>query len=119
MKDKNVAKKYLIAVSALFVVLFVITSTALWALLEYNKIALDSVSDAVWIGALSAYLPCASFTGFCLCFFPFIKKDPSKQIQILLVVFFPIALAVITLIGIVMLIPTFLYEIIVALKKGL
>ena len=109
MNDKNVAKKYLIMTSALFVVLFLITTGLLFALerISWGQISLISLA--------CAYLPCASFTGFCICFMPI--KEFTKAMKIALIFFFPIALAGITLIGIVMLVPTYIKELII-LKKG-
>lgn len=115
MNDKNVAKKYIIAVSIMMVAFFGITMLLMYLLKLGGSLLQPTTSEAMLISLASAYLPCASFTGFCVCFLP--VREMKKTRMILLVVFFPLTLAFITLIGIIMLIPTYIKEIIVLAKK--
>lgn len=116
MNDKYVAKKYLIMASVLFVGAFVITLALMLGLKAGDKLKFDlSFLQMLGISLVCAYLPCASFTGFCICFIPI--KELTHKNSILLVALFPIWLVLITLAGIVMLIPTYVKEIIVISKN--
>lgn len=114
MNNKYVAKKYIIAVSIMMVAFFGITMALIFVLKLGGSLLQPTTSEALLISLASAYLPCASFTGFCVCFLP--AKELKKKTMICLVVFFPLTLAFITLVGIAMLVPTYVKEMIILFK---
>lgn len=116
MNNKYVAKKYIIAVSIMMVAFFGITMLLMYLLNLGGSLLKPTAIEAILISLGSAYLPCASFTGFCICFLP--AREMSKTKMILIVVFFPLVLAFITMIGIIMLIPTYIKEIIILTKNA-
>lgn len=111
MNDKYVAKKYILAVSIMMLAFFGITMVLMLALKSGGSSFQPTASEMLLISLASAYLPCASFTGFCICFLP--VREMKKSKMLLLVVFFPLVLAFITAIGIIMLVPTYIKEIMI------
>lgn len=115
MNNKYVAKKYILAVSIMLLAFFGITLALMLGLRAGGSLLSPTTKEIMLISLGSAYIPCASFTGFCICFLPVKKMKKSKMV--LLVVFFPLVLAFITLLGAIMLIPTYIKELIIIIKQ--
>lgn len=105
MNEKRFAKRYIISVFALYffgaVFLFLLTFFLSNRNDAPNALTINQV---LAFSLLFPLLPCASFAGFCTAFRK-IKEFKTWQ-KIALCVFFPVTLALITLYGFVMLIPS-------------
>jgi len=107
MEKKKIAKRYLISTAALFAGGFVIAYLTMLALLSRGgaTVTITSVQQVLLSLAL-ALLPAGSYTGFVLCGLKLIKREaPGKGVMIAVCIFFPITLALLTLFGIIMIIP--------------
>ncbi len=100
--EKEFAKKYLITLSALF---FGGTAVLFALMLAFKGFESELTPTAMLgIAALCALVPSGSFAGFVL-LGSRIKEIGTKR-AVLLIVFFPLILVLVTLYGIVMLIPS-------------
>ena len=116
MNKKEVSKRYLTFGLILFFAGAVLIAALLAALkgrasvdLTAGRIALISVSSAV--------LALGSFTGFVLAGLWFSERDkPDRAVIIAVCVFFPITLALLTVFGIIMIIPANIKAITVLLR---
>lgn len=117
MDKKEFAKKYLKTVIPLFAVLLFLSALIIFGI---SALPLSNVNwstcQKLLIAICCAYLPCASFTGFCLCFG---KVQQLGKIGIIMIcVLFPLTLALITVIGVLVLIPAVFYAMYLVLKNN-
>ena len=116
MSKKSVAKRYLLIVSAMFVVFALLSFLIIFGIGNAYGSTLDmTTAQRAFLALGCAYVPCASFSGFCICFFRI--KELSRRGKILLCFFNIIALAAITVVGIVGTVPYIIYSICVLIKK--
>ena len=119
MKDKEVAKKYLVAVLALYgggvLVLTLLTAalarsdTALW-----HGVAVTPL-HALACGAALSLLPAGSFTGFV--WWGVRLKETELKRGVLFIVLFPLVLIFVTVFGIVMFLPC-VFRAVVTIIRG-
>lgn len=116
MDKKTFSKKYLKIVSIMFFALLVLSLILVFGV---SASKLSTVSWGTWqklaVAAGCTYLPCASFTGFCVCFAK--VKQFNKAGIVMLCVLFPITLALVTAVGILAQIPAVFYTAYIALKS--
>ena len=117
MENKKYAKRYVFSLLGLYfsgvVFLFLIT----FFLSNRNDVnnAL-TFGQVVAVSLLLPLLPCSSFAGFCTAFRNL--KEFKRRQKIALVFFFPITLALITLYGFIMLLPSFIKQFAVLIRKS-
>ena len=102
MKNKGVAKKYLISVSALFIGGFLISLIIITAA-EGRSAAAFTAAQRILTALGCAIVPSGSYTGFV--YFGLKAHDIKKSKAVLLIIFFPLLLALLTISGIIMIIP--------------
>ena len=116
MSKKSVAKRYLLIVSAMFAVFALLSFLIIFGVGNAYGSTLDmTTAQRVFLALGCAYVPCASFSGFCICFIRI--KELSRRGKILLCFFNIVALAAITVVGIIGTVPYIIYSICVLIKK--
>ena len=108
MEKKKTAKRYLISSAALFAAGFAISYVTVIALLSSGKATVDFTPlQQVLLSLGLALLPTGSYTGFVLAGLKLLQKDaPGKGVMLAVCIFFPITLALLTVFGIIMIIPS-------------
>ena len=97
--DKNVAKKYLFSVVLLIAAGYLISFIILYAVSK-------SAEQSALYSVIPAVLCAGTYTGFVFFGLKLIKENKlSKGVLIAVCVFFPITLAIITVSGIILIIP--------------
>lgn len=116
MDKKEIAKKYLIMVLSLLIACVLLSALLVFAISHSSieTISLTNLQKTLLILA-AGYVPSASFTGFYACFLNI--KSFNRFLKIALVLFFPITLIIITIVGIVMVIPSIIKAIVVLLNS--
>lgn len=116
MDKKEFLKKYLKAVVILFCSLFILSLILVFGISASNISNVDwMIVEKILVAVGCAYLPCASFSGFCMCFYRFNNAD--KKAKLMLTVFFPVTLAVVTVVGCVCLVPFAVYSFCYCIKN--
>jgi hypothetical protein len=111
MKDKTIAKKYLITSLLLIAVFTLITFIILFAIVKTGNSSIYLQNGEILLLSLAcAYVPTGAYTGFCICLLPI--KQLTKSIKFCIVFLFPLVLLGIIIIGNIMLIPTIIKSII-------
>ncbi|MBQ7203856.1 MAG: hypothetical protein IJS03_07580 [Eubacterium sp.] len=115
MNEKQIAKRYLLSLFALYFVGAGLLLAFIFALSgRAEATTLDT--KTIWLLALLLpLLPCSSYAGFCTAFLK--VGELSKRQMVLLVVLFPLVLAALTLYGAVMLLPSVARYLTVIFKK--
>ncbi len=118
MEKKSFAKKYLISILALFLAGFAVAFVTQYALAGtgYSNLSL-SFQQMLLISLLCACLPAGSYCGFVLWGMKVQKKNaPSKGLIVCVCIFFPILLALLTIFGIIMIIPSIIKSLSVLIR---
>ena len=109
--NKNEAKKYLICVSALLFIGYAVAFIILYCVSK-------NVQGAALYSLIPAIVPSASFTGSVFFGLKLIKKEKlTRGLIICVCVFFPITLAIITVSGIILIVPYIIKSLITLLKN--
>ena len=103
MSEKQIAKRYLLSVSALYFGGAVLLGAYIFALRSRAPGAFGA-SQAAALAFLLPLVPTASYSGFVQAFLK--VKELKKKQMVLFVVFFPVMLAVLLIYGAVMLVPS-------------
>ena len=114
MNEKQIAKRYLISVLALYLAGVVLLGAFAFALSSRAEAFTLSGGQVAAIAFLAPLLPVSSYAGFVTAFLR--VKELSKKQMVLLVVLFPLVLAGVTVFGVVMLIPSVIKYISALLK---
>jgi hypothetical protein len=114
--DRKTAKKYLISVTALFVVTALISALIIFSLIAsgISNVYL-SVGQGALVSIACALIPSGSFTGFTVAFVR--VKELTKFWKIMICVFPIVVVVAINIFGVVAIIPTVIYSIVRILKK--
>jgi len=116
MDKKEFAKRYLASITLLYVIGTAVLFALLLAVVKSGKTASAwSPQRLLLFSMLYSLLPAASYSGFCNAFQN--VETFSKTMQIMLAVFFPVTLVLITAYGLVMIVPSIVKNIIILLKK--
>ena len=115
MNEKQIAKRYLISVPALYLAGAVLLGAFAFALSSRAEAMTLSGGQIAAIAFLAPLLPVASYSGFVTAFLR--VGELSKKQMIAIVVLFPIFLAGITVLGAVMTVPNIVKYIRVLIKK--
>jgi hypothetical protein len=114
--DKKAAKRYLISVLLLFFVTALISAVVIFSLILSGISNVDlSVLQRILLSVACGAIPAGSFTGFTVAFINIEKINTFWKIAIYFL--FPITVVVINAFGIIAIIPTIIYSIIVLAKK--
>lgn len=113
-----IARRFLISVAASYAGGFLITFLIAHAFVSKGMTAyLLSVGQQVLLGLGMACLPAGSFTGFVIVGLRLIQKNElTKGVMAAVCIFFPITLALLTLFGIIMIIPKSVQSVIKLIK---
>ena len=103
MTEKQIAKRYLISLFALYAAGAVLLTAFIFALAARGKTVIGT-HQMVALGMLLPLVPCSSYCGFCTAFLKI--GELTKTQMILIVVLFPLLLVLLTIYGFVMLIPS-------------
>ena len=114
MNEKQIAKRYLISLFALYFAGAVLLGAFTFALSSRPGAATLSGGQIAALAFLLPLLPCASYAGFCTAFLR--VQELSRNQMILTVVLFPLILVGVTVLGLVMIVPSIIKHIIVLLK---
>ncbi|MFR5875614.1 MAG: hypothetical protein ACLUFN_03910 [Eubacterium sp.] len=115
--NKKTAKKYLLSVLILFTVTAIISALIIFGISASGNSNLDlSIQQSILLSLACAVIPSGSFTGFAFVFLNI--KQITKFWKIALCVLFPVTLAVINIFGIIALMPSIIYSIIVIVKHN-
>ena len=115
MNEKQIAKRYLISVLALYLAGAVLLGAFTFALSSRAESLTLSGGQVLALALLLPLLPCASYAGFVTAFLR-VKELKTKQ-MVLLVVLFPLVLVGVTVLGAVMMIPNIIKYFGVLIKK--
>ena len=97
--DKNTAKRFLLSVSLLLALGYLI------ALIVLCLVSKDLSASAL-LSLIAALVPAGTYTGFVVFGLMLIKEERlTKKIIIAVCIFFPVTLAIITVSGIILIIP--------------
>ena len=109
MDEKRFAKRYIISIFSLYFIGAVFIFLLLFFLSNRNDVnnAL-TIGQVIGVSLLFPLLPCASFAGFCTAFRR-IEEFKAWQ-KAALCIFFPVTLVLITLFGLIMLIPSLIKQ---------
>lgn len=110
MDKKKYAKTYVLSITGLYFIGAVFLFLLLFFLSNRNDVnnALE-INQIIGISLLLPLLPCASYAGFCSAFGRI--KELNKGWIIALCAFFPITLVLITVYGLLMIIPSIIKQI--------
>lgn len=116
MTKKQIAKRFLISALALFFALLLVSLLIVFGFYFSGKMTADfTPAQLLLMSVAGAYIPTASYTGFCVCFIN--VNEFSKFAKFAIVFLFPLTLVFITLVGIIMVVPTIIKSIIILIKK--
>ena len=115
MDKKDIAKKYLISAALLYFIGAVVIGILLWALNRLGGRFDLEAGELIIISLLCPLLPLGSYTGFVVCGTR-VKEIKTKTAWVI-VVFYPVLLILITVLGIVMIIP-YTFKSIVDIIRG-
>jgi len=107
MDEKKIARRYLISVAALYAGGFLVAFLTAYAFVSKGMTALSlSAGQLVLLGLGMACLPAGTYTGFVIAGLKLIENNQlTKGVIVAVCIFFPITLALLTLFGIIMIIP--------------
>ncbi|MBQ9517086.1 MAG: hypothetical protein IJR60_03325 [Eubacterium sp.] len=104
MSEKQIAKRYLLSVFLLYIVGVVLLTAFMFALRSRVETQRVTELQTVIAGLLLPLIPCVSYAGFVCAFLK--VGELTKTQMVLIVVLFPLVLAVLMLYGAVMLVPS-------------
>ncbi len=118
MDDKLIARRFLISVAASYAGGFLITFLIAYAFVSKGMTSLSlSTGQLVLLGLGMACLPAGTYTGFVIAGLKLIEKNKlTKGVMLAVCIFFPITLALLTLFGIIMIIPKSIQSVIKLIK---
>ncbi|MBE6817520.1 MAG: hypothetical protein E7520_07460 [Ruminococcaceae bacterium] len=115
MNEKQIAKRYLISLFALYFAGAVLLGAFTFALSSRPGAATLSGGQIAALAFLLPLLPCASYAGFCTAFLR--VKEMSRNQMILMVVLFPLILVGVTVLGVAMLIPNIIKYTVILIRS--
>lgn len=114
MTKKELAKKYIIRAVSMFAALFLISALIVFSLNGRGSMEFE-FPHLLLLALAGAIIPCGSFTGFVMVFTEI--KKLTKFWKIAICIFFPVTLAVITMLGILSFLPYTVYSLAVIIKN--
>lgn len=107
MDEKKIAKRFLLSVAAIYIGGFLLTFLLSFAFVSKGMTSLSlSTGQLVLLGLGMACVPAGTYTGFVVVGLRMIEKNEvSKGVMVAVCIFFPITLALLTVFGIIMIIP--------------
>lgn len=116
MEKKSIAKWYLASIFGLYIFGVLLLFGITFSLVKSGRANPEfGINWILMISLLCPLIPCGSYAGFCTSMMH-IKEFGRVQITAICVLF-PITLAIITVFGMIMIIPSIIKEITVLLKK--
>ncbi len=104
--ERNYYKKYLMSVLILLLGCFLIS------LVIFYGVGKGFTNKTLLFSVIAALVPSGSYVGFVIFGERLIKKNKlSKGVMIAVCIFFPVTLAIITLSGIILIIPSIIYAV--------
>lgn len=115
MNEKQIAKRYFISLFALYFAGAVLLGAFTFALSSRPGAVTLSGGQIAALAFLLPLLPCASYAGFCTAFLR--VQELSRNQLILTVVFFPLILVGVTVLGVAMLIPNIIKYTVILIRS--
>lgn len=116
MNEKSIAKKYLISIILLYVIGAAVLFLMAYSIVQSGRaVSVWSTERMLMFSLCYSLVPCGSYAGFCNAFMK--VETLSKNAQIILAVLFPIVLVLITVYGIIMIIPSIIKSVVTLIKK--
>ena len=114
MSKKKIAKRYLLSLFVLYFAGALLLTAYIYALSQRSASVALQTSQVFALGLLLPVVPCASYAGFCTVFLN--VGELTKKQMILIVVFIPVVLALITVFGVFALVPSIVKQLAVLIK---